>query len=80
MHARSRKREGWAWRPEARQEADRYISRVVAVDLPGFGEARVAPGEQAPWNDVLETMAGLGLERAALAEIRTAWPGSTCRR
>jgi 3-oxoadipate enol-lactonase len=40
--------------------------RVVAVDLPGFGEAVVAPGEQAPWNDVLETMAGLGLEQAAL--------------
>jgi pimeloyl-ACP methyl ester carboxylesterase len=40
--------------------------RVVAVDLPGFGEAQVAPGEQAPWNDVLETMAGLGLGQAAL--------------
>ena len=40
--------------------------RVVAVDLPGFGEALVAPGEQAPWNDVLETVAGLGLGQAAL--------------
>lgn len=40
--------------------------RAIAVDLPGFGEARVASGEQAPWNDVLDTMAGLGLEQAAL--------------
>jgi 3-oxoadipate enol-lactonase len=41
--------------------------RVVAMDLPGFGEAGVAPGEQAPWADVLETMDGLGIDRAALA-------------
>jgi pimeloyl-ACP methyl ester carboxylesterase len=40
--------------------------RVVAVDLPGFGEAPVAPGEEAPWADVLETLDGLGIERAAL--------------
>jgi pimeloyl-ACP methyl ester carboxylesterase len=40
--------------------------RAVAVDLPGFGEASVSPGEQAPWTDVLETMDGLGIETAAL--------------
>jgi 3-oxoadipate enol-lactonase len=40
--------------------------RPVAVDLPGFGEARVAPGEQAPWVDVLRTMDELSIERAAL--------------
>jgi pimeloyl-ACP methyl ester carboxylesterase len=40
--------------------------RVVAVDLPGFGEASVEQGEQAPWNDVLETMDSLGIDRAAL--------------
>lgn len=40
--------------------------RAIAVDLPGFGEAEVAPGEQAPWNDVLETMAALGVDRATL--------------
>lgn len=40
--------------------------RVVAVDLPGFGEAAVEAGEQAPWNDVLSTMNELGIERAAL--------------
>jgi pimeloyl-ACP methyl ester carboxylesterase len=40
--------------------------RVVAVDLPGFGEAPVAPGEQAPWADVLRTMDELSIERAAL--------------
>jgi 3-oxoadipate enol-lactonase len=40
--------------------------RVIALDLPGFGEATPQPGEQAPWNDVLETMRELELDRAAL--------------
>jgi pimeloyl-ACP methyl ester carboxylesterase len=40
--------------------------RAIAPDLPGFGEAGVPPGPQAPWNDVLETMEGLGVDRAAL--------------
>jgi pimeloyl-ACP methyl ester carboxylesterase len=40
--------------------------RAVALDLPGFGEARVMPGEQAPWADVLRTMDELSIERAAL--------------
>ncbi|MHB8234648.1 MAG: alpha/beta fold hydrolase [Solirubrobacteraceae bacterium] len=40
--------------------------RVVAVDLPGFGEAPVSSGEDAPWRDVMETLDALGIERAAL--------------
>jgi pimeloyl-ACP methyl ester carboxylesterase len=40
--------------------------RAVAVDLPGFGEARIAPGRQAPWEDVLETLPALGIDRASL--------------
>jgi pimeloyl-ACP methyl ester carboxylesterase len=40
--------------------------RVVAIDLPGFGEAPVPTGEDAPWVDVVETMDGLGIDRAAL--------------
>ena len=40
--------------------------RAVALELPGFGEAPVADGEQAPWTDVLAAMDGLGIERAAL--------------
>ena len=40
--------------------------RVLAVELPGFGEAIVPPGESAPWNDVLETMDAAGIEEAAL--------------
>jgi pimeloyl-ACP methyl ester carboxylesterase len=40
--------------------------RVVAVDLPGFGEAAVGPGEQAAWKDVVETMDALGIDRAVL--------------
>jgi pimeloyl-ACP methyl ester carboxylesterase len=40
--------------------------RVVALDLPGFGEARISPGEQAPWADVLGTLDELGVDRAAL--------------
>jgi len=40
--------------------------RALAFDLPGFGEAEVEPGPQAPWNDVLMAMNELGIERAAL--------------
>jgi pimeloyl-ACP methyl ester carboxylesterase len=39
--------------------------RVIAMDLPGFGEAAVAQ-EQAPWADVLETMDALNVDGAAL--------------
>ena len=46
--------------------------RVVAMDLPGFGEAPAATAESAPWADVLETMDGLGLDRAGhLAPLET---------
>ncbi len=40
--------------------------RVVAVDLPGFGEAALEQGPVAHWEDVVETMDALGIERAAL--------------
>jgi pimeloyl-ACP methyl ester carboxylesterase len=40
--------------------------RVVAPDLPGFGDAPVASGEQAPWSAVLQHMDALGIEQAAL--------------
>jgi len=40
--------------------------RVVAVDLPGFGEAAVEQGPVAHWEDVVETMDALGIERTAL--------------
>lgn len=38
--------------------------RVLAVDLPEFGEAE--SGETAPWNAVLETLEALEIERAVL--------------
>ena len=40
--------------------------RAVAVDLPGFGEAPVEDGPQAPWEDVLQTLRDLDIARAAL--------------
>jgi pimeloyl-ACP methyl ester carboxylesterase len=41
--------------------------RAVAIDLPGFGEGPVPTGgEDAPWDDVLDTLDGLGIERATL--------------
>jgi pimeloyl-ACP methyl ester carboxylesterase len=41
--------------------------RVVALDLPGFGEAVPAgKGPETPWVEVLETMHELGIEQAAL--------------
>jgi pimeloyl-ACP methyl ester carboxylesterase len=39
--------------------------RVVAMDLPGFGEAPPAR-EDAPWRDVLDTMDALDLEQAVI--------------
>lgn len=40
--------------------------RVVAVDLPGFGDAASEREPVAQWEDILESMDGLGLERASL--------------
>jgi pimeloyl-ACP methyl ester carboxylesterase len=40
--------------------------RAIAVDLPGFGEAPVEDGPQAPWEDVLQTLRDLDIPRAAL--------------
>jgi pimeloyl-ACP methyl ester carboxylesterase len=40
--------------------------RAVAVDLPGFGDAASKREPVAHWEDVLETMDGLGIERASL--------------
>ncbi|MGN6216112.1 MAG: alpha/beta fold hydrolase [Solirubrobacterales bacterium] len=40
--------------------------RVVAPDLPGFGEAIPGPAPVAHWEDVVETMNALGIERASL--------------
>lgn len=40
--------------------------RVIAVDMPGFGEAPMPVEEDAPWVDVLETLDWLGVERTAL--------------
>ena len=40
--------------------------RALAVDLPGFGEAPVADGPQAPWEDVLGTLRDLDIPRVAL--------------
>jgi pimeloyl-ACP methyl ester carboxylesterase len=39
--------------------------RVVAMDLPGFGEAPPVQHE-APWSDVVQTMDALGIDRAVL--------------
>jgi pimeloyl-ACP methyl ester carboxylesterase len=40
--------------------------RVVAFDLPGYGDSPRSQGEQAEWLDVLTAMDALGIERAAL--------------
>jgi pimeloyl-ACP methyl ester carboxylesterase len=40
--------------------------RAIAVDLPGFGEAIIADGPQAPWEDVLVTLRELGATEATL--------------
>jgi pimeloyl-ACP methyl ester carboxylesterase len=40
--------------------------RVVAPDLPGFGETPEGPGPLAPWEDVLGLLDELGIAEAAL--------------
>lgn len=40
--------------------------RVIALDLPGFGEAAAGSEPVAHWEDVVETMDGLAIDRAAL--------------
>lgn len=40
--------------------------RAIAVDLPGFGEALLEDGPQAPWEDILATLRELDITRAAL--------------
>jgi pimeloyl-ACP methyl ester carboxylesterase len=40
--------------------------RVVALDLPGFGEAPAGPGPVAHWEDVLATMDALEMDRASI--------------
>jgi 3-oxoadipate enol-lactonase len=53
------------WREHLPGSADAGF-HAVAVDLPGFGEAAVEDGAQAPWEDVLLTLRELGIDRAAL--------------
>ncbi len=40
--------------------------RAIAVDLPGFGAARIPEGPQAPWEDVLQTLRELDLAQAVV--------------
>jgi 3-oxoadipate enol-lactonase len=63
LHAGIADRSMWAQHLEPLAAAG---YRPIALDLPGFGEARITPGEQAPWNDVLQAMDALGVDRAAL--------------
>jgi pimeloyl-ACP methyl ester carboxylesterase len=71
------------WADHLRPIADAGY-RVVAMDLPGFGEAPPAQ-EEAAWSDVVQTMDALNLDRAALvgnsfggavARWRCAWQSS----
>src|SRR2546421_3739751 len=53
------------WREHLEPLADTGF-RAIAVDLPGFGEAAVGTGPQAPWEDVLHTLRELDAPGAAL--------------
>ncbi|MDQ6850701.1 MAG: hypothetical protein M3070_12220 [Actinomycetota bacterium] len=46
--------------------------RAVAVDLPGFGEAVIGDGPQAPCDDVLQTLRTLDNPSPALRRAREA--------
>jgi pimeloyl-ACP methyl ester carboxylesterase len=62
LHAGIADRSMWADHLDALADAGH---RALAMDIPGFGEATLTPGEQAPWTDVLQTMDALSIERAA---------------
>jgi pimeloyl-ACP methyl ester carboxylesterase len=63
LHAGIANRRMWDEHLEPLAAADH---RVVAVDLPGFGDAAQERGPVAHWEDVVETMDALGIQRAAL--------------
>jgi pimeloyl-ACP methyl ester carboxylesterase len=53
------------WREHLAPLADAGY-RALALDLPGFGEAAITEGPQAPWDDVIVTLEELDVELAAL--------------
>ncbi len=63
LHAGIADRSMWSETLPALAEAGYH---AIALDLPGFGDAPVEPGPQAPWNDVLAAMNELGIGRAVL--------------
>jgi pimeloyl-ACP methyl ester carboxylesterase len=63
LHAGVGDRTMWREHLEPLAEAGLH---VLAIDLPGFGEAPIRPGPQAPWEDVLRTVKELEIERTAL--------------
>lgn len=63
LHAGIADRRMWTEHLEPLAAAGR---RAVALDLPGFGDAALQPGLQAPWLDVLETIDALAVDRAVV--------------
>ncbi len=63
LHAGIADRTMWT---ELREDLAGSHRRVVAVDLPGYGEAPAPTQRDAPWSDVLDTLDGLGIERLVL--------------
>ena len=63
LHAGVADRTMWREHLERLAEAGQ---RGIALDLPGFGEAPVSPGAQAPWEDVLRTLRGLDVGPVAM--------------
>ncbi len=63
LHAGVADRTMWADHLEPLANAG---ARVVALDLPGFGQSPAAIGVQCEWTDVLETMDQLAIDRATL--------------
>ena len=63
LHAGVADRRMWAEQLEPLADAG---YRVIAMDLPGFGEAPMPAEQDAPWLDVLETLDSLAVERFAL--------------
>jgi pimeloyl-ACP methyl ester carboxylesterase len=63
LHAGIADRRMWAEHLQPLAEAG---FRAVAMDLPGYGDSPVAHDEDAPWQDVLDTMDALAIDRATV--------------
>ncbi|WP_354699532.1 Carboxylesterase YbfK [Paraconexibacter sp. AEG42_29] len=66
IHAGIADRRMWSDHTQALAQAGR---RVIAVDLPGYGDSPAPASVDEPWEDVIAVLDGLGITRAAVVGV-----------